>query len=68
MGELCIPKLRRTAETALIQQAWGVSACSVDDLLRAMAMDGISKGQPSRLCGELDERLAAFLARPVEGG
>ncbi len=66
-------KPRRTAETvptALIQQAsvQGVSARSVDDLLRAIAMDCISKSQLSRLCGELDEPAAAFLARPVEGG
>ena len=30
-------------------------------------MDGISKSQVSRLCGEIDERVNAFLARPIEG-
>ncbi len=63
---------RRTAEkalTAVIQEAYvqGVSTRSVDDLVRAMGMDGISKSQVSRLCGEIDERVQAFLTRPIEG-
>jgi putative transposase len=63
---------RRTAEKALaavIQEAYvhGVSARSVDDLVKAMGMTGISKSQVSRLCGELDERVGAFLNRPIEG-
>ena len=63
---------RRTAEkalTAVIQEAYvqGVSTRSVDDLVRAMGLDGISKSQVSRLCGEIDERVQAFLARPIEG-
>ena len=33
----------------------------------SMGMDGISKSQVSRLCGEVDERVNAFLARPIEG-
>ncbi len=32
-----------------------------------MGMDGISKSQVSRLCGEIDEQVGAFLARPIEG-
>ena len=62
-----VPEPRRTAEAVLIQQAsvQGVSAHNVDDLLRATAMDSISKSQLSRLCGELDEPAAAFLVRPV---
>ena len=63
---------RRTAEkalTAVIQEAYvqGVSTRSVDELVRAMGMDGISKSQVSRLCGEIDERVQAFLTRPIEG-
>ena len=63
---------RRTAEkalTAVIQEAYvqGVSTRSVDELVRAMGMDGISKSQVSRLCGEIDERVQAFLSRPIEG-
>src|SRR5579864_1601318 len=40
---------------------------SVDDLVRAMGMEGISKSQVSRLCGEIDERVQTFLNRPIEG-
>src|SRR6201988_489815 len=63
---------RRTAEkalTAVIQEAYvhGVSTRSVDDLVRAMGMTGISKSQVSRLCTEIDERVHAFLSRPIEG-
>jgi putative transposase len=63
---------RRTAEKALaavIQEAYvhGVSTRSVDDLVKAMGMTGISKSQVSRLCSELDERVGAFLNRPIEG-
>jgi putative transposase len=63
---------RRTAEkalTAVIQEAYihGISTRSVDDLVRAMGMEGVSKSQVSRLCGEIDERVHAFLARPIEG-
>ncbi len=57
------------ALTAVIQEAYiqGVSTRSVDDLVKAMGMDGISKSQVSRLCGEIDERVNALLDRPIEG-
>jgi putative transposase len=63
---------RRTAEKALaavIQEAYiqGVSTRSVDDLVKALGMSGISKSQVSRLCAEIDERVGAFLSRPIEG-
>ena len=63
---------RRTAEKALaavIQEAYvhGVSTRSVDDLVKAMGASGVSKSQVSRLVGEIDERVNAFLARPIEG-
>jgi len=63
---------RRAAEkalTAVIQEAYvqGVSTRSVDDLVKAMGMTGISKSQVSRLCEEIDERVNAFLNRPIEG-
>jgi transposase-like protein len=52
---------RRMAEralTAVIQEAYvhGISTRSVDDLVKALGMDGISKSQVSRLCEELDQR------------
>jgi transposase-like protein len=57
------------ALTAVIQEAYiqGVSTRSVDELVRAMGMTGISKSQVSRLCGEIDGKIAAFLDRPLEG-
>jgi len=63
---------RRMAEkalTAVIQEAYvqGISTRSVDDLVKAMGMSGISKSQVSRLCEEIDEKVTAFLNRPIEG-
>jgi transposase-like protein len=63
---------RRMAEkalTAVIQEAYihGISTRSVDDLVKALGMDGISKSQVSRLCEDIDERVHAFLDRPIEG-
>ncbi|MEY9523965.1 hypothetical protein ABIF70_005106 [Bradyrhizobium japonicum] len=63
---------RRMAEkalTAVVQEACvqGVSTRSVDDLVQAMGITGISKSQVSRLCGEIDDKVKAFLGRPIEG-
>src|ERR1700742_4432269 len=63
---------RRMAEkalTAVIQEAYvqGVSTRSVDDLVQSFGMSGISKSQVSRLCGEIDDKVKAFLNRPIEG-
>src|SRR3982750_735723 len=63
---------RRVAEKALaavVQEAYvqGVSTRSVDELVKAMGMSGISKSQVSRLCEEIDGKIAAFLDRPLEG-
>jgi putative transposase len=63
---------RRMAEkalTAVIQEAYiqGISTRSVDDLVKALGMSGISKSQVSRLCEEIDEKVQAFLDRPIEG-
>jgi transposase-like protein len=63
---------RRMAEkalTAVIQEAYiqGVSTRSVDDLVKAMGMSGVSKSQVSRLCEEIDGKVKAFLDRPIEG-
>jgi putative transposase len=63
---------RRMAEkalTAVIQEAYiqGISTRSVDNLVKALGMTGISKSQVSRLCEEIDERVNAFLERPIEG-
>ena len=62
-------RVSEKAMTAVIQEAYiqGVSTRSVDDLVKAMGMTGISKSQVSRLCVEIDERVDAFLDRPLEG-
>lgn len=54
---------RKTVEKALvsvIQEAWiaGVSTRRVDDLVQAMGMSGISKSSVSKLCKDIDERVA----------
>ena len=63
---------RRVAEkalTAVIQEAYiqGISTRSVDELVKALGMSGISKSQVSRLCEDIDERVKTFLDRPIEG-
>ena len=63
---------RRMVEKALvavIQEAWinGVSTRAVDELVKAMGGTGMSKSQVSRLCQDIDERVGAFLNRPLEG-
>src|SRR3979409_1527209 len=61
-------RLAEKALTAVVQEAYiqGISTRSVDDLVKAMGMSGISKSQVSRLCEEIDERVNAFLDRPIE--
>ncbi len=62
-------RLAEKALTAVIQEAYiqGVSTRSVDDLVKAMGMSGVSKSQVSRLCEEIDGKVKAFLDRPIEG-
>jgi putative transposase len=62
---------RRRAEralTAVVAQCYveGVSTRRVDDVARAMGLDGISKSQVSRMCAELDEVVAAWRNRPLD--
>ena len=64
---------RRRSERALlavIQQAYveGVSTRRVDDLVKALGCEGISKSQVSRICQELDVVVEGFLGRPLDGG
>jgi putative transposase len=63
---------RKTSEKALvavIQEAWvnGVSTRRVDDLVQAMGLAGISKSTVSKLCKDIDDRVGAFLDRPLVG-
>jgi transposase-like protein len=57
------------ALTAVIQEAYvqGISTRSVDDLVKTLGMSGVSKSQVSRLCAEIDDKIATFLNRPLEG-
>ncbi len=64
---------RRRSERALlavIQQAYveGVSTRRVDDLVKALGCEGISKSQVSRICEELDSVVNDFVNRPLDGG
>ena len=54
------------ALTAVIQEAYiqGVSTRSVDELVQAMGMSGISKSQVSRLCGEIDGKITTSSTGP----
>lgn len=63
---------RKRAERALVavvREAYvqGVSTRRVDDLVKALGLDGISKSQVSRLCGELDAEVERFRCRRLEG-
>jgi putative transposase len=57
------------ALTAVIQEAsvHGISTRSLDDLVQAMGCSGVSKSQVSRLCADIDDRVQAFLHRPIAG-
>ena len=63
---------RRKAERALatvVQEAYvhGVSTRKVDELVKALGMEGISKSRVSELCEELDAEVERFRGRPLEG-
>ena len=58
------------AATPWLQQAYveGVSTRRVDDLVKALGCESISKSQVSRICQELDAVVDGFLGRPLGGG
>jgi len=63
---------RRRAERALlavVQEAYvlGVSTRKMEKLVQALGMEGISKSEVSRICGELDEEVNKWRQRPLEG-
>lgn len=62
-------RLSEKALNAVIQEAWinGVSTRKVDALIQSTGMTGISRSQVSSICRGIDERVQAFLHRPLEG-
>src|SRR6185503_4641272 len=62
-------KRSEQALVAVVREAYvhGVSTRKVDDLVKALGLDGISKSQVSRLCQSLDEEVERFRNRPLEG-
>ena len=63
---------RKRAERALVavvREAYvqGVSTRRVDDLVKALGLDGISRSQVSRLCEELDAEVERFRQRKLDG-
>lgn len=62
---------RKRAERALVSvvaesYVLGVSTRKVDELVRTLGIEGISKSQVSELAKSLDEAVAAFRGRPLE--
>lgn len=62
---------RRRIEKALyavVTEAYvkGISTRKVDDLVKALGVDGISKSEVSRICRALDKDVHAFRSRPIE--
>ena len=55
---------------AVICQAYveGVSTRRVDDLVKAMGIDGISRSEVSRMAAELDKVVTEFRDRPLDAG
>lgn len=63
---------RRRSEEALlavVSEAYvkGVSVRKVEDLVRALGIEGMSKSEVSRICGRLDAQVEAFRCRPLVG-
>ncbi len=61
---------RRRAERALVavvSEAYlaGVSTRRVDELVRALGIDGLSKSEVSRMCAGLDAEVETFRTRPL---
>lgn len=61
---------RTRAERALlavVQEAYvgGVSTRRVDEVVKALGIEGVSKSQVSRICAELDTEVERFRSRPL---
>jgi len=62
-------KRAEQAPVAVVREAYvqGVSTRRVDELVKALGLDGISKSQVSRLCQTLDAEVERFRQRPLAG-
>jgi putative transposase len=63
---------RRRTERALlsvVQEAYvlGVSTRKMETLVRTLGLEGISRSEVSRICGELDEEVKRWRKRPLNG-
>jgi putative transposase len=70
-GWLLEPRRRaEQAMVAVVAQCYveGVSTRRVDDVVKAMGIDGISKSQVSELAKSLDVIVEAFRTRPLDAG
>ena len=64
---------RRRAERVLVRvvagcYVRGVSTRRVEGLVQTLGIEGLSKSQVSRMAADLDEEVAAFRNRPLDGG
>ena len=65
---LLAPRTRaERALLAVVQEAYvgGVSTRRVDDVVKALGLEGVSKSQVSRICTELDAEVERFRTRPL---
>src|SRR5215217_6471735 len=69
VAEAVLQLLMEADVEGVIQEAWigGVSTRRVDELAQAMGLSGINKSQVSKLCKDIEERVNAFLDRPLSG-
>lgn len=53
----------------MVQEAYvpGVSTRKVDELMKALGLDGVSKSEVSRICSEHDPLVEALRTRPLTG-
>ncbi len=67
--ELLQPRRRsEQAPLSVVQEAYihGVSTRKMDELVKSLGLEGISKSEVSRVCQALDEGVRRFLSRPIE--
>jgi len=65
--ELRVPKLRQGSYYPAFLEPRRTAEKALAAVIQEAYVHGVSKSQVSRLCVELDERVNAFLTRPIEG-